>query len=246
MSRYRRAKAGGAASLLESGQRLPVAASWSVALLLAAACSEGGTTDRTSAERTAEAEADTSIASSDTLRIEGRAEVVPIAPFSSGGDFPLAFRTLVPDPARLKATLDDPDATETGRGFAGAARFEWQAGADPAFLRLVVLDSSMSDNDARGLVRSIATDFGVIASAGIEDEEGVPAPGHPWSILGYRLRGLVDGVAVDGWISLGMKDDHPFYFMALYPPQYGDGLGPRFDYILRQWVWLDGDRPLYP
>lgn len=170
--------------------------------------------------------------------------MVPVTPFESGPEFPLPFWTLVPD-SGLTVRVEAPEADESGHGFDGAVRFEWQGGPQPAFLRLVVLERTMSDNDARGIVRGIGTDFGPTGSQGIEYDEAVSPPGHPWATLGYRLRGQVRGVAVDGWISLGRHAERPFYFMALYPPEYGDGLAPRFDYILRHWEWLDTGQPLY-
>lgn len=172
----------------------------------------------------------------DTLLIEGRAEVLPVATFAGGEDFPLPFRTVVPDTGRLTARVEDVEGTG---GLSAAARFEWPTASVPAFLRFVVLDRGISDNTARGIVRGIGTDFGIIGSQGIEQEEAVPPPGHRWASLGYRLRGEVGGRAVDGWVSMGRHGGRIFYFMALYPPEYADGLGPRFDYILRHWTWLD-------
>ena len=241
MSRHRRYETRGFASLAR--HPLVTATVCGVAFLALAGCAEDPPTP---VDRSTTAQTEPSITTSDTLLIEGRPEVLPVASFRSGPDFPLPFRTLVPDTARLVPTIEMAGAEDSGRGFAAAARFEWQPGSDPAFLRLVVLDTTMTDNDARGLVRGIATDFGVIASAGIEAQEAVPPPAHPWATLGYRLSGAVRGVPVDGWISLGRQGERIFYFMALYPPEYGDGLGPRFDYVLRQWEWLDGAARLYP
>lgn len=179
----------------------------------------------------------------DTLMIEGQPEVLPVGTFTSGADFPLPFRTIVPDWGRLEPSIERESKSE---GFSASARFEWTPASEPAFLRLVVLDSTMSDNDARGVIRSIATDFGIIGSRGVEYEEGVPPPAHAWSSFGYSLRGKLQGQAVEGWISMGSQRGKLFYFMALYPPEYADGLGPRFDFILRNWEWLGTGERLQP
>ena len=184
---------------------------------------------------------DTAVPAAATLLIEGQPHDVPVERFSTGADFALPFRTLVPDHERLAARAE-PIA---GAGsFAAEARFDWQPAAGHAFLRLVVLDSATSDNTARGLVRALGTDFGLIGSRGMEYEEAVPPPGHDWATLGYRLRGVAGDDPVTGWVSLGEHAGRSFYLMALYPPEYADGLAPRFDYILEHWVWLDTGEPL--
>lgn len=213
---------------------------------LAAACGDDagtrGESDSTDSAASSRSSGTTAaVPETATLQIEGQPQTVPVQPFASGPDFPLPFRTLVPDGSRLVARAQ---AIPESESLDAEARFDWQPATDPAFLRLVVLDTTVSETTARGLIRAISTDFGVIGSGGLEYEEAVPPPGHDWATLGYRLRGVVGSDPVTGWISLGERAGRRFYFMALYPAEYADGLGPRFDFILEHWVWLDTGEPL--
>lgn len=165
---------------------------------------------------------------------------MPVAEWSPE-DFPLPFRALVPDTPRIATSVDRDDGDSR---FDASARFEWTPANGVAFLRLVVLREGTDSATAVGLARGLGTDFGVIGSQGMELDESVPRPMHPWAFTGYRLRGVVGSQPVTGWISMGQRQDRFFYFMALYPPEYGDGLGPRFEYILRTWRWLEPDASL--
>jgi hypothetical protein len=43
---------------------------------------------------------------------------------------------------------------------------------------------------------------------------------------------------------LGNVQNRFFYVAETYPQEYGDGFGPRADYIRKQWVWLNDGKPL--
>lgn len=167
-----------------------------------------------------------------------RSDTAAVA-FEAGDDFPLPFRTTVP--RGLTAEIEQPSHAE---GMAGAVRFANPAERETAFLRLVVLDEELDANDANGLVRSIATDFGVIGSQGLEYEEASAAPSHPWAATSYRLRGVMDGRPVDGWVSLGEHDGHYFYVMAIAPNEAATRLAPAWDHVLHAWTWTGGDQPV--
>ena len=153
--------------------------------------------------------------------------------FATDDSFVMPFTTRVP--AGIEARVEAEASEER---LAGAVRFAPGVADSSAFLRLVAFDDRVSRNDAIGLVRAIGTDFGIIGSQGMEVREATPPPAHPWSFFGYRLRGLVGGAPVDGWISLGERDGRYFYLMALYPEARAADLQRAFDFVLANWAWL--------
>ncbi len=43
---------------------------------------------------------------------------------------------------------------------------------------------------------------------------------------------------------LGSYQDRHFYVAYTYPPEFGDGMGPRTHYVRSQWVWLNDGQSL--
>lgn len=172
----------------------------------------------------------------DTLSIEGQAEPVRVRDWRTPPDFPLPFRTRLPERVRASSGAEGEQAW---------VRFDFDSGtADSVYMRVLVLPEGTDANDARALARAIATDFGPIGSQGLEYTEGRDAPAYDWAQVNYRLRGFVRDTPVTGSLALARHGDRFFTVMQLYPPEYGDGAGVRFDYIRSEWRWLDTGSPL--
>jgi|GEM_PF-573384 len=173
------------------------------------------------------AAADTAL--TDTLMIEGQPQPIRYTHWSAPAGYPLRFSTRLPQRVR---------PADEGQG---ALRFEFDTqNADSAFLRVVALPEGIDEQRARGLLRAVGTDFGVIGSQGLEIDEAPAPQQYAWSLLSYRLQGVVRDRPVDGILALGRHDGRYFHVMQLFPPEYADGVAPRFDYVLRHWRWADG------
>ena len=210
---------------------------WLLVLATTVACAGADDGSRTDAD----AQADTTATAAgepqgpstriDSLTIEGQALAVETRPWSTPDDFPLPFSTRLPEP--MEADAGDL----SGESW---VRFSFRdAGSAGPWLRLLLLDETVSEMDARGLVRGIAADFGLTVSQGIERQEGGDAPDFPWARTVFPINGQIRGQAVLGWIALGKHADRFYTLMQVYPPEYGDGAGPRFHYIRDQWRWRD-------
>jgi hypothetical protein len=94
-----------------------------------------------------------------------------------------------------------------------------------ASLAMVVLPAGTTADEAREWVSEIA--------GGEPRETNGDRP--PWMAEAYTIRGEYSGFA-----ALGGRGGRWFYFVASYPPEFGDGIGPRIDLILSRWRWPDG------
>jgi hypothetical protein len=162
----------------------------------------------------------------ETILIEGMPERLLVRPFESPVDFPLGFSTVVPADMVV-------DFVSSGEG--DAVRFEAVFGGihrSDAMLGLIVPPNRPDAEEAREMVAGVASDLG-----GVQ----VSDPVFPGAIAGYRLVG-----EVAGFLALGQQNDQWFYFLAQYPPEFGDGMAPRMDLILRRWIWSDDATPLIP
>ena len=59
------------------------------------------------------------------------------------------------------------------------------------------------------------------------------------STEGDRFTFQRGGTRFHGGISLGEHNGRYYYVAEQYPAEYGDGFGPRAEFIKKQWVWLD-------
>lgn len=71
----------------------------------------------------------------------------------------------------------------------------------------------------------------------IPDAVPVDSSRFPWAETEYSIKG--EG---SNYIALAQKDGHWFFLRLSYPPEYGDGMGPRVNKIIEQWQWADGSR----
>ncbi len=148
----------------------------------------------------------------DTIMIEGSPEEVHVRLVTSPADFPLPFTARVPVEMRLDRSVSSEGAI---------VRFEAAFGGvhnPEAFLALHV-----PNGDA---VAALVERLG-----GREDE----TRRFDWSTREFRLEG-----ERAGFIAEGERAGRRFLLVLAYPPEYGDGMGPRVDLILRSWRWEDG------
>jgi hypothetical protein len=160
------------------------------------------------------------VARAETLSIEGMPEVIGVREYEPPMGYPLVFRTLVPNDMAIDYLASgEAEVVMFMAAFGGVRR-------EDARLDLGVLPSGTDRAEAESFLRALA-----------ESEGGRPRSesGRSWALVRYDLSG-----ARSGFLALGQRRDHWYYFLAAYPPEFGDGLGPRIDLILRRWTWGDG------
>lgn len=152
---------------------------------------------------------------SETISIEGTREEIAARRFESPIAFPIGFTTVVPADMIVEfASTGEGDAIQFEAAFGGVREPE-------ARLAIVVMQDGTDERAARSRISALGA-----AAARIE--------GRAWDLEAYSLE---EG---PGFIALGERNDEWFYLLASYPPEYGDGMAPRLDLILRRWLWSDG------
>jgi hypothetical protein len=155
----------------------------------------------------------------ESISIEGMIEQIQVRDFEPPVGFPVGFGTVVPADMTVDfVSTGQGDAVRFEAAFAGIRRPD-------AALSFTVLPQGTDTADARRRVTAVA--------AGLGARPRELADGD-WAMERYGLQG--DTV---GFLALGEHRAHWFYFLAQYPPEFGDGMGPRIDLILRRWRWAD-------
>ncbi|MQA92439.1 MAG: hypothetical protein GEU90_19800 [Gemmatimonas sp.] len=160
----------------------------------------------------------------DTIMIEGTPQVMRIQPVIAPEGFPLDFRTAAPMDMRT-------GFNQSGGG--ESVRFEAEFGgvySPQAFLGFTVLPAGTDEEEAGRIVQEMAA---------ASDGTPVSPPRDAWAVEEFRFGG-----ERAGFVALGWREDRWYYFTAQYPPEFGDGMGPRVGMILEQWRWGDGGEPL--
>ncbi|TVP42059.1 MAG: hypothetical protein EA350_17720 [Gemmatimonadales bacterium] len=158
--------------------------------------------------------------------VEGMPEVMAVQAFETPVSFPLGFSTVVPADMRVE---------QVGSGEGDVVRFEAAFGGvhrPEALLSLTVLPGDLSESEAREQFASVAAVLGAGPHSGER---------FPWALQERMLIG-----DVSGFVALGRHQDR-WYLMAMqHPPEYGDGMAPRVDLMLRRWRWTSDGSPLHP
>lgn len=163
----------------------------------------------------------------DSISIEGDREEILVREFETPLGFPLGFRTRVPADIIIElVSSGDGDVVRFQAAFGGTV-------TEAAELSFVVLPARRAESDARTRVSRIAESLG--------GESSEPPTWASWATAWYRISG--ESV---GFLALGERNGQWFYALLNYPPEFGDGMGPRIDYILRNWRWVDGSAGLIP
>ena len=161
----------------------------------------------------------------DTLHLEGTAEPVELTLVRSPAHFPLPFTTYVPP-------LIEVD--EADRGDQAEVRFVADFdGMDRklAWLEIAAYPDGLGEEAALERARRAAGDSAQRVTAN--------DPLAPWVIGAWRVGGgELEGRT--GMVLLGRHAGRYFHFRRVYPPEFGDGFGPRAALVLRHWRWDDG------
>lgn len=170
---------------------------------------------------TAASPPDTLATLAETVHIEGMPEVLPSRVFQSPDDFPLGFSTIVPADMEIELVRSaERDGVRFQARFGGVR-------SPAASLTFVALPEGASAEAARTVAADLASQVG-----GVRASDGQR---YDWAVEEYRLEG-----GRSGFLALGEHRGVWFYILSAYPPEFGDGMGPRVALILRRWTWSDG------
>lgn len=161
----------------------------------------------------------------DTIFVEGMPTPIATVAYTTPEGFPLAFTTRHPD---------DLAVQELSSGEGDAVRFTANFGGpmdEQAVLNVFVFPGGTREEVARVRVRELAA---------LEARVAERQRQFAWSLLELAFT----GEAFSGYYALGEHAGRYFYVMAAHPPEYGDGFGPRVQYVLDHWRWLDTGDPL--
>ncbi len=205
---------------------------WILAALALGATSCGGSADETAPPTSgsgARAVGDTveqPVIYVETISIEGTPQSLEVVEYQAPMGFPLGFTTVVPTDMSvdyMSSGLGDEVRFEAA--FAGTRRPD-------ANLAFVALPESADSVEAFDRIATVVAE--------IDGQPVEPLPGD-WAIERYRV-----GDGYSGSLAVGTENGKWYYFLARYPPEYGDGMGPRIDLILRRWKWSGTGTPLIP
>jgi len=158
----------------------------------------------------------------ETIVIEGMEQRIRVLPYHAPVEFPKNFFTVVPEGMVV-------DYASSGEG--DAVRFEAAFGGvrqPDAHLSFTLLPEGTTLEDARITVGDLARRTGGARVA--------PAD-RPWAVEEWRVQPA-------GFVALAEHNERWFYFLAHYPAEFGDGMEPRIDLILRRWVFTSDGTPL--
>lgn len=151
------------------------------------------------------------------IQIEGMAETVPVRLLSAPDEFPISFSTYIPDDMRVDTIYSDEGITlQITAAFGGNYNAE-------AHVSIFAFPAATTKDQAEQTVFSF-------------DAEPVEEKRYAWPEAEYQLQG-----ARSGFLALASHEETWFYILAAYPPEYGDGMGPRIHLILDEWQWSSGE-----
>lgn len=177
----------------------------------------------------------------DTIQLEGMPEPIT-ARLLVAGELDPPFSTYVPQ--GISPVLE-------AAGDSGSVRFSaaFAGREDPnAYMHVRLYPRGTDLLAARevvaGFLRSRRPQDDPVGGSDVEEpqqQEEAPA----WGLEAHRFDYAGDGnVPYVGRIVLARYRERFFHVLMHYPAEYGDGLGPRLDYILRHWRWEDTGQPL--
>ncbi len=158
------------------------------------------------------------------ITIEGMRQPMTFRLYQAPEGFPFEFETYLPEDVEA-----DPVSSGEGDAIVFRPAHRGEQG-ERAVLSITVPAASPGAAEALTLVRQIAGTMG--------EAERVEKGGYTWSLEEYRFR----STEVLGSVALGRHDGSYFYVITAYPPEMGDGFGPRVARILGEWRWADGSR----
>ena len=166
----------------------------------------------------------------DTIRIEGTPEPMTLTLVSSPAGFPMAFSTYMPPDMQVEF-LPDSAAVKFTAAFGGTVQ-------PAAYVHVQQLQGAIADARAESVPATMLAGKTV-------DRLEVYAGKPPWASDGAGFSYMENGTRYNGTIALRTGGGTPFRIIIHMPSEYGDGMGPRVEMLLRRWLWSDGS-PLIP
>lgn len=164
----------------------------------------------------------------DTVMVEGMPQVESATLVTSPSGFALPFSTYVPE--GMEAEFAAPLAVRFIAAFGGTRNAD-------AFMMMEAHDT------ARPAARDILERL--MSARSVREHEVTQTQREGWAEEAIGFRAIAsDGTNVTGSISVGEHNDRWFHIVRYYPVEYGDGLPPRLNTILRHWRWEDTGDPL--
>jgi hypothetical protein len=174
----------------------------------------------------------------DTIMVEGMPEPVTLQLLQSPRDAAIHFSTYVPE--RLDARLEGGGDTVAVRI---AAAFDGTPHPD-AWMHIRFYPAGTTVDEAREMLSAfMATRRPEANPLGGRpaDDPYQPAATPPWAEEAHAVQYRGEGdVLFLGHVILATRDGRVFHVLRHYPAEYGDGVEPRFDAVLRHWQWGDG------
>jgi hypothetical protein len=112
---------------------------------------------------------------------------------------------------------------------------------EDAWIRFYFPHPGSRQNSPEALQMLIEEEDGIADIEGFQlspagGDGGCPGNARAWTIVSRNQ---------SGGICIGSRDDRYFLMVATYPPEFGDGFGPRHDLILRHTYWRDTEQPVF-
>lgn len=145
--------------------------------------------------------------------------------YRTPADFPIPFSTYVPEDMVAQAS-----SSGEGESIRFIANFGGQLIED-AFMNAFFFPAGTTESEAIERAREVA---------GATSADPQRAASFPWALEVYEL----GGADRFGSVAVGEHAGRYFYLITSYPPEFGDGMGPRLDRILEEWRWGDTGAPL--
>ena len=166
----------------------------------------------------------------DTIRIEGTPEPMTLQLVESPDGFPMKFSTYMP-PDMQVSFVPDSAAVKFTAAFGGTVQ-------PLAYVHVQRLAGGIEDARAESIPARM---LGGKAVDRLEVYAGKP----PWADDGAGYSYTENGTHYSGTIATQTEGGTPFRIIIHMPSEYGDGMGPRVEMLLRHWRWSDGS-PLIP
>lgn len=157
-----------------------------------------------------------------TIAVEGIPQSMQMYRLESADSFPLKFSTYIPVDMKTEVVHRDG-----GPVIRLMAHFGGQLNKEARLL----ISAFPAETPAAAVRKEAMAKARTLGTISKEPDR------YPWAKKVYAIEGKKIG-----FLALAHKNDRWFYLLAAYPPEYGDGMGPRIHEIIRHWRWKDGRR----
>lgn len=170
----------------------------------------------------------------DSIGIEGMVQPERLTLVKSPAGFRPPFSTYLPSQMRAEFSVND-----SAPSVRFVAEFGGQRNPD-AYLQVKLYPRGSAE-----LVPRTAIDV-YLRGRDPRQDNVQESGGWPWTIAAYDFQygGSAAASGFMGTIGLARHGNRYLHVLAHYPADYGDGIGPRIERILREWRWEDDGAPL--